>query len=77
MIDAELFRKSNPSYLRLFTKKLDGVDLDLWDSSLTNQSDSERVKSNSINPNKIKEDDTLICPVTALRFSLGNKFWDE
>jgi hypothetical protein len=32
MIDAELFRKSNPSYPKLFTKKSDGVDLDLWGS---------------------------------------------
>jgi hypothetical protein len=27
MINAGLFRKSNPSYPRLFTKKSDGIDL--------------------------------------------------
>jgi hypothetical protein len=30
MINADLFRKINPSYPRLFTKKLDGVVVDLY-----------------------------------------------
>ncbi len=40
MVDAEMFRKSNPNYPRLFTKKSDGVlHLDLWGSSSTGKSD--------------------------------------
>lgn len=74
IIDAGLFRKSNPSYSRLFTKKSDGIDLSLWGSSLIAQLDSERVKSNGANLDKMKDDDLLICPVTALGFSLNNKF---
>jgi hypothetical protein len=77
IIDAGLFRKSNPSYPRLFTKKSDGVDLILWGSSSTDQSDSERVKSNGIDPDKMKDDDLLICPATALGFSLDDKFWGK
>lgn len=45
MIDAGLFRKSNPSYPRLFTKKSDRIDLILWSSSSTDQPNSERVQS--------------------------------
>lgn len=79
MIDADLFRKSNPSYPRLFTKKADGVaiDLGLWGTSSTSQSDSERVKSNGIDPGEMKEEDLLIYSPTLLGFSLGDKFWGE
>jgi hypothetical protein len=75
MIDAELFRKSNPSYPRLFTKKSDAIDL--WGSSSTARPDSERVKSNGVDPDKMKDDDLLICPATALGFSLNDKFWGK
>jgi hypothetical protein len=76
MIDAGLFRKSNPSYPRLFTKKSDGIDLSLWGSSAA-QPDSERVKSNGADPDEMKDDDLLICPATALGFSLNDKFWGK
>lgn len=82
MIDAGLFRKSNPNYPRLQTKKpasaaLDGFVIDLWADSSTNQSDSHRVKSNGMEPSEMKEDDLLLCCPTLLGFSLGDKFWGE
>lgn len=75
IIDAGLFRKNNPSYPRLYTKKADGVDL----SSLLpfSQSPSERVTSNNAGPDEMTEDDLLICPATVLGFSLDDKFWGE
>lgn len=75
MIDVGLFRKSNPSYPRLFTKKSDGIDM--WGCRSTDQSNSERVKSNGVDPDEMKDDDLLICPATALGFSLNDKFWGE
>jgi len=77
MIDAKLFRKNNPSYPKLFSPKSDGfaVDLGLWGSS--SQSNSERVKSNGVSPEEMKEDDLMICSPTALGFSLADKFWGK
>src|SRR5437016_4331228 len=77
MIDARLFRKSNPSYPKLFTKKSDEIDLSLWGSSSTAQPDSERVKSNGADLDKMKDDDLFICSATALGFSLNDKFWGK
>jgi hypothetical protein len=48
----------------------------LWSSS-TDQPNSKRVKSNSVELDKIKDDDLLIYSITALEFSLNDKFWDE
>ena len=78
MIDAKQFRKSNPSYPRLFTKKSGStVDLSfgLWSS--TDQADSERVRSNGVDRGHLNDADLLICSPTVLGFSLGDKFWGE
>lgn len=70
MVDPELFRKTNPNYPRLFTKKSDG-------NIFCGKSLSERVKSNGLNPDDLEGDDWLILSPTVLGFSLDNKFWGE
>ena len=78
MIDAEQFRKSNPSYPRLFTNKSgSAIDMSfgLWSS--TEQADSERVRSNGVDRGDLNNDDSLICSPTVMGFSLGDKFWGE
>jgi hypothetical protein len=78
MIDAEQFRKSNPSYPRLFTKKSGSImDLCFGLSSSTDQADSERVKSNGVDRGNLNNDNLLICSPTLLGFSLSDKFWGE
>ena len=76
VVDAEQFRRSNPSYPRLFTQNSSStIYFDLL--SGTNKADSDRVKSSGVSPGDLKEDDLLICAPTVLAFSLGDKFWGE
>jgi hypothetical protein len=77
MINVRFFWKSNLSYFRLFTKKSDGINLSLWDSSSIAQPDSEWVKSNDVDSNKMKNDDLLIYSAIVLGFSLNDKFWGK
>ena len=76
VVDAEQFRKSNPSYPRLFTQKSSSsVFFDL--GSATEQADSEQVMSKGVAPGDLDKDALLICAPTVLAFSLGDKFWGE
>ena len=76
VVDAERFRKSNPSYPRLFTQKpSSSVFFDL--GSATEQADSERVKSKGVAPGDLDKYALLICAPTVLAFSLGDKFWGD
>lgn len=79
MIDAEQFRKNIPSYPRFYTKKSDGlvVDVAFGLTSSTEQSDSARVRSNGMDLGELGEGDLLICSPTVMGFSLGDKFWGE
>lgn len=72
MVDASLFRKIHPSYPRLQAKKTQVFDLSTW----TYQSETvSRVRSNSMDPSEMKEDDLIICRPTVLGFSLSEKLW--
>lgn len=75
VVDAEHFRKSKPSYSRLFTQK-SGFSLDesLVFVSATEQVHAEWVESRGANPSDLSESDLLICAPTVFAFSLGDKF---
>ena len=78
VIDAEQFRKSNPSYPRLFAQS-SGIVNDMFFGlvSATDQADSKRVKSIGVTGGDLSQDDLLICSPTVLAFSLGDKFWGK
>ena len=78
VVDAEQFRRSNPSYPRLFTPKLSfSIDMSSGFTSATERADSERVKSRGLSPGDLNKDDLLFCAPTVLAFSLGDKLWGE
>jgi hypothetical protein len=72
MIDAGLFRKSNPNYPRLQTKET-STSLDCFFG--VGEVAHDRIKSRDVKVTKMKNDDLLICCPTLLGFSLGDKFW--
>jgi hypothetical protein len=78
VIDADLFRKSNPNYPRLQnqTAPLDGLVIDVW-GNIVHSSEPNRVISNGTKPSEMKKEDLIICCPTLLGFSLGAKFWGE
>jgi hypothetical protein len=75
VVDAEQFRKSNPSYPRLFTQTSNSSILDF--GSATEGTDIERVKSKGMAPGDLNKDDLLVCAPTVLACSLNDKFWGK
>ena len=78
VIDAEQFRKSNPSYPRLFVQSSDTAnDMFFGLVSATDEADSKRVKSIGVTRGDLRKNDLLICSPTVLAFSLSDKFWGK
>jgi hypothetical protein len=75
MVDAAIFRKTNPNYPRLEIKKPDTVDFFL---ELVKQGGSEsRIRGKDIDFSAMKEEDLAICSPTVLGFSLNEKICGE
>ena len=78
MLDAAFFRKMNPSYPRpqpdeLARKKKD--DDDGWFSEPASERILDEIKDNGTEPDRLGDDDLLICCPTVPGFSLGAKLW--
>ena len=78
MLDAAFFRKMNPSYPRpqpdeLARKKED--DDDGWFSEPASERTLDEIKDNGTEPDRLSDDDLLICCPTVPGFSLGDKLW--
>jgi hypothetical protein len=73
MIDAQQFRKWNPNYGRLASKK---PHTDLFGQLLDHEI-VDRVRSNGMDPSELQEEDLAICSPTVLGFSLNEKVWGK
>ncbi|GFG17794.1 hypothetical protein IFM61392_10224 [Aspergillus lentulus] len=73
MVDAQQFRKWNPNYARLTTKK---PHTDMFGQILDHEI-VDRVQSNGMDPGELKEEELAICSPTVLGFSLNEKIWGE
>ena len=75
MVDAAFFRESNPNYIR---PRISGLveKKSLNDGWFTFKPEQE-VKSNGRKPNKMTDNDLLLCSPTVRRWSFGNKLWRE
>jgi hypothetical protein len=73
MIDAQQFRKWNPNYARLTTKK---PYTDMFGQILDHEI-VDRVQSNGMDPSELKEEELAICSPTVLGFSLNEKIWGK
>jgi hypothetical protein len=73
MIDAQQFRKWNPNYARLTTKK---PHTDMFGQILDHEI-IDRVQSNGMDPSELKEEELAICSPTVLGFSLNEKIWGK
>ncbi|KAJ9656286.1 hypothetical protein H2198_005061 [Neophaeococcomyces mojaviensis] len=71
MIDAEQFRKTNPSYARITVKK---TEEGLFSDYTTMQ---QRVMKCDMTLANLADDKLVLCPPTVLGFSLNDKFWGE
>jgi hypothetical protein len=74
MVDADLFRRFRPNYPRLTSKRIEIFDIF---RGLVESQSIARVKSNSIDPGEIADNDFLACSPTVLGFSLVDKTWGE
>ncbi len=75
MVDAVFFRENNPNYVR---PRISGLTEkkslnDAWFAFVP----ENEVKSNGREPNKMTEDDLLLCSLTVRGWSFGNKLWRE
>ena len=81
MVDAIYFREANPNYARASINEPNKESSSLSDWTIFGSDDSEKspnaVKKTSMEPSDVKGDDLLICSLTLLGFSLGNKLWGE
>jgi hypothetical protein len=82
IVDAAYFREANPNYARASIEDSDRESLTTPSWTIFGSDDdskelSDVVKSNGMEPSDIKGDGLLICSLTMLGFSLGNKLWGE
>ncbi|OKL55245.1 hypothetical protein UA08_09489 [Talaromyces atroroseus] len=75
MVDAAIFRKSNPNYPRLEIKKPDMVDF--FFEQVKRGEPEGRVRSKDVDFRAMKEEDLAMCSPTVLGFSLNEKIWGE
>ena len=79
MVDANFFRKMNPNYSvsRVTEPAVLSATEDGWIlfDDAPSKPPLDQVKSNGIEPAKMKEDELLTCSPTVPGFSFGNKLW--
>jgi hypothetical protein len=75
MVDAAIFRKTNPNYSRLEIKKPDTVDFFL--EQVKQGGPESRIRGKDIDFSAMKKEDLAICSPTVLGFSLNEKIWGE
>lgn len=75
MVDAAIFRKTNPNYPRLEIKKPDTVDF--FFEQMKQGGPESRIRGKDIDFSAMKEEDLAICSPTVLGFSLNEKLWGE
>ncbi|EED11723.1 conserved hypothetical protein [Talaromyces stipitatus ATCC 10500] len=75
MVDAAIFRKTNPNYPRLEIKKPDTVDF--FFEQVKQGGPESRIRGKDIDFSAMKEEDLAICSPTVLGFSLNEKIWGE
>lgn len=74
-VDAAIFCKTNPNYLRLHIKKPDAVDF--FFEHAKHGGPESQIRGKDIDFNTMKEEDLAICSLTVLRFSLNEKVRGE
>ncbi|KAI1919982.1 hypothetical protein LOZ65_004261 [Ophidiomyces ophidiicola] len=74
MVDARLFRETNPNYGRLEFKKPHVTDMF---GTVLETKTVNRVRNRDMDPSQIPERDLATCSPTVLGYSLDDKFWGE
>lgn len=80
MIDTAFFLELNSNYTRPHINKLRDHDssYSIWFSFNTFQRKQiDKVKGNSMEPIRMNDNDLIICSLTMLRFSFGDKQWSN
>ena len=75
MVDVGYFRKVNPNYARPHINDLARPSSSNSIYILFTDTETEEVKSNSLDTTTMREDDLMICSQTVYGWSFGNKRW--